>query len=73
VTDATITGPMSVFARSRSDALDDMAVQRGRAAVVVAGQSSDVEDCRELLLMLGLDAGTERPHDPLLAYMGPAM
>ncbi|MBC6449344.1 hypothetical protein [Actinokineospora xionganensis] len=68
-----LTGPMSTFARSRSDALDDMVLQRGRAAVVVAGQSVGVEDCRELLLMLGLDAGTERPHDPLLAYVGPAM
>ncbi|MGH3861615.1 hypothetical protein [Actinokineospora sp.] len=68
-----ITGPMSTFARSRSDALDDMVVQRGRAAVVVAGQSTDVEDCRELLLMLGLDAGAEQPHDPLRAYVGPVM
>ncbi|MCU1628536.1 MULTISPECIES: hypothetical protein [unclassified Pseudonocardia] len=35
--------------------------QNGLAARVVAGQATDLEDCTELLAMLGLDARAGRP------------
>jgi hypothetical protein len=35
--------------------------QNGLAARVVAGQANDLEDCTELLAMLGLDARAGRP------------
>ncbi|WP_300009182.1 hypothetical protein [Pseudonocardia sp.] len=35
-------------------------LQNRRAARVVAGRAIDVDDCAEMLAMLGLDAGTER-------------
>jgi hypothetical protein len=36
------------------------AIQQTRAAHTVAGHARDATDCRELLHMLGLDAGTAR-------------
>ncbi len=47
-------------------AAEAMAQERdlGRAARVVAGRSLGVEDCVELLSMLGLTAGPEPVHAP---------
>lgn len=35
-------------------------VQAGKAAITVAGHSTDAEECRELLAMLGLEPGLVR-------------
>ena len=40
---------------------DHSAVQNARAARTVAGHAADVEDCMELLAMLGLEAGGRTP------------
>lgn len=44
------------FADARASAEQAEAVQRRQAARLVAGKSLDVDDCRELLSMLGLTA-----------------
>ncbi|MDQ3404122.1 MAG: hypothetical protein M3548_12095 [Actinomycetota bacterium] len=61
------------FRESRVDALNLMNAQRGRAALTVADHSTDVEDCRELLTMLGLDASTEAPDNTRPIYVAPVM
>ncbi|MGQ0841827.1 hypothetical protein [Actinokineospora sp.] len=61
------------FAKSRADALDQLTVQRGRAALTVADHSNDVEDCRRLLTMLGLDAAAEAPDNARPVYVAPVM
>ncbi|MBA2322886.1 MAG: hypothetical protein H0V92_02300 [Pseudonocardiales bacterium] len=47
----------------RSQAAYDLIItnQNNKAVQVVAAQASDLEDCLELLAMLGLDAHTVRP------------
>ena len=46
----------------RADAKAKLAVQDGQAARTVAARAKDVDDCRVLLAMLGLDpAGTAAP------------
>ncbi len=39
----------------------------------MADHSTDVEDCRELLTMLGLDASTEAPDNTRPIYVAPVM
>jgi hypothetical protein len=38
-----------------------LSIQNDKAVQVVAGQASDLNDCVELLAMLGLDARASRP------------
>jgi hypothetical protein len=55
----------SGFGDARASAERAEAAQRVQAARLVAGRSLDVEDCRELLSMLGLAASTPA-HGPSL-------
>lgn len=48
--------------RARAAQADHEAVRNARAARTVAGHASDVEDCCELLAMLGLDVTEAKPH-----------
>ena len=41
----------------RAEEAERLAEQNDRALLTVAGHSSDVRDCAELLAMLGLDVG----------------
>ncbi|MCR6487701.1 hypothetical protein M8542_33225 [Amycolatopsis sp. OK19-0408] len=41
----------------RAEEAERIAEQNARAVMTVAGHSSDVRECAELLAMLGLDAG----------------
>jgi hypothetical protein len=44
------------FAKARAIAEIEETIQRDRAVHTVAGHALDVEDCRRLLAMLGLEA-----------------
>jgi hypothetical protein len=48
--------PPTRLTRARAAQADHDAVRNARAARTVAGHASDVEDCCELLAMLGLNA-----------------
>jgi hypothetical protein len=47
--------PSTRFTRARATEADHNAVRNAHAVRIVAGHASDVEDCCELLAMLGLD------------------
>lgn len=51
----------TLLTRARAVEADHLAVRNARAARTVAGHASDVEDCSQLLAMLGLDAAEAMP------------
>ncbi len=69
----TLSGAANEFTQARLDALDNLTAQRTRAARTVAGHSVDVDDCRNLLTMLGLDASAEAPDNARPVYVAPVM
>jgi hypothetical protein len=50
-----------LLTKARAVEADHLAVRNARAARTVAGHASDVEDCCQLLAMLGLDAAEAMP------------
>jgi hypothetical protein len=59
----TSRGGPSGFGERAENARRENALHHGRAARTVAGRAMDAQDCRLLLEMLGLDAGTPRSDD----------
>ncbi len=59
----TSRGGPSGFGERAENARRENALHHDRAARTVAGRATDAQDCRLLLEMLGLDAGTARPED----------
>lgn len=53
------------FAEARAAEHERALVQGHRAALVVAANASDPEDCRSLLMMLGLTPDAEHAEEPV--------